>query len=467
MNPRSLRFRLVAWYAGWLTLLFLVFGVFVYASLGYYLKDGLREALARRTRQVADLVQRSPLDWSSLGREIQSHFAPEANNRFTRVMVDGTVRYVSDAPSDRSFDPLAVPQPAKVPAGETFELRRLPDGTSLFMVVLFRPTPGKAYVIEEGSAQAPIQSTLHAWLAVLVVGLALLIVGAVLGGVRVVHRALHPVDEIIRSAERISSHNLSERLPVAETRDEIERLSNALNQMIRRLEASFQHTQRFLEDASHELRTPLTVLQAELEQVIERIQSVPELQELAGSALEEVERLRKIVEGLFALVRLEAGEALECSAPFDLAELVESTSDQMALLAEDKRLAMTCHAPDRVIVEGDRARLKQVAVNLLDNAIKYTSSGGRIEVRVGVRGSRAVLEVADTGIGIPAEAAPLVFDRFFRVDKARSRDLGGAGLGLSIVKSICTAHAGSVRVQSVEGVGSTFTVELPWAGASA
>ena len=142
MNPRSLRFRLVAWYAGWLTLLFLVFGVFVYASLGYYLKDSLREALARRTRQVADLVQRSPLDWPSLGREIQSHFAPEANNRFTRVMVDGTVRYVSDAPSDRSFDPLVVPRPAKLAAGETFELRRLPDGTSLFMVVLFRPTPG-------------------------------------------------------------------------------------------------------------------------------------------------------------------------------------------------------------------------------------------------------------------------------------------------------------------------------------
>jgi signal transduction histidine kinase len=233
--------------------------------------------------------------------------------------------------------------------------------------------------------------------------------------------------------------------------------------MIRRLDESFQHTQRFLADASHELRTPLTVIQVELEAVIGRTDTSAEVRELAGSVLEEVARLRKIVEGLFALSRLDAGEALAKPAPFDLGELAATTADQMCLLAEDKGISITCHSAPNVIVEGDRSRLKQVIVNLLDNAIKYTSEGGKVEVRAIARDARAVLEVSDNGIGIPTEALPHVFERFFRVDKARSRDLGGAGLGLSIVKSVCVAHGGQVEVQSKEGEGSRFIVELPLA----
>jgi len=279
----------------------------------------------------------------------------------------------------------------------------------------------------------------------------------------VAQRALHPVDTIIRAAERISSHNLSERLPVPNTRDELERLSLALNNMIRRLEESFQHNQRFLADASHELRTPLTILQAELEAMLARIRNDAELRDVAASALEELERLRNIVESLFAISRLDTGEAMNKSEQFDLGELVTSTADQMSLLAEDKRISIECDAPEPLIVQGDRARLKQVAVNLLDNAIKYTPEGGAINVRTSARQNRAVLEVADNGIGIPDEALPHVFERFYRVDKARSRHLGGAGLGLSIVKSICAAHSGRVDVQSKEGQGSRFTVELPLA----
>jgi signal transduction histidine kinase len=271
------------------------------------------------------------------------------------------------------------------------------------------------------------------------------------------------VDQIIRSAEQISSHNLSERLPVPHTRDELERLSTALNHMIRRLDEGFQHSQRFLADASHELRTPLTIIQAELEAVVENAESTPAVRELAGSGLEEVEQLRTIVEGLFALSRLDAGEALEQSAPFDLAELAATTADQMCLLAEDRNISITCHSPEKVMVNGDRARLKQVIVNLLDNAIKYTPQCGAIHVRVVARERKASLEVSDNGMGIPNEALSLVFERFFRVDKARSRALGGAGLGLSIVRSICTAHAGRVEVQSKEGEGSRFIVELPLA----
>jgi heavy metal sensor kinase len=464
VNTRSLKFRLVVWYAGWLTVLFIVFGFFVYGSLSHHLKEALREALARRARQVVSIVQRPAVDWNTMGREIQSHFAPEANNRFTRVTVNGVVTYVAGPPSDRSFDPNTVPAAPTGEDGESFDRRIASDGTPLLIVVVSRTSNGIRFVAEEGSAEAPLTETLHAWLVALILGLVLLSSGAVIGGFLLVHRALDPVDHITRTAERISLHNLSERLPVARTRDELERLSTALNHMIHRLEESFQHNQRFLADASHELRTPLTIIHAELESVINRHDITSEVRDLAGSALEEVERLRKIVEGLFALSRLDAGEGLEQSTPFDLSELASTTADQMGLLAVDKSISIRCCSADKVVVQGDRARLKQVIVNLLDNAIKYTPVGGRIKVSVMRQNGKAVLEVVDNGIGISGEALPQLFERFYRVDKARSRELGGAGLGLSIVKSICTAHHGKVEAQSREGEGTRFIVELPAIG---
>jgi signal transduction histidine kinase len=206
-------------------------------------------------------------------------------------------------------------------------------------------------------------------------------------------------------------------------------------------------------------------MRGELEAIRDDANTPQETRKVAASGLEEVERLRKIVEGLFALSRLDAGEALERFVPFDLAEVAASTAEQMCLLAEDKNISIRCQTDRKAMVKGDRARLKQVTVNLLDNAIKYTPNGGRISVRVTARDHTAVLEVTDNGIGIPAEALPRVFERFFRADKARSRELGGAGLGLSIVKSICAAHGGRVEVHSKEGQGTRVTVELPLADA--
>jgi len=209
------------------------------------------------------------------------------------------------------------------------------------------------------------------------------------------------------------------------------------------------------------LRTPLTAMRAELESLASDIRQTPELRDTLGSLLEEVERLARIVEQLFALSRLDAGEAQTEWVQFDLAELAVTTAGQMSLLAEDKGIAVACDANQRVMVEGDRARLKQVVVNLLDNAIKYTPANGEIHLRVTAASGEAVLEVSDNGIGIPAESLPHVFDRFYRVDKARARDPGGAGLGLAIVKSISTAHGAHVEVESRHGRGSCFCVKFP------
>jgi signal transduction histidine kinase len=185
-----------------------------------------------------------------------------------------------------------------------------------------------------------------------------------------------------------------------------------------------------------------------------------------GSNLEEVERLGKIVEGLFALSRLDAGEAQAESVDFDLARLAVTTTEQMALLAEDKSVSLVTAPGEPVFVRGDSSRLKQVIVNLVDNAIKYTLPGGQVKVTVRAEGSAAVLEVKDNGIGIPKGDLPHIFERFYRVDKARSREFGGAGLGLSIVKSILTAHQADIQVESEEKQGTTFRIRLPLAGAN-
>jgi heavy metal sensor kinase len=276
-------------------------------------------------------------------------------------------------------------------------------------------------------------------------------------------RALNPVNEIARSAEQITSRNLGQRLPVAPTGDELERLSVVLNRMIDRLEESFQFLQRFSADASHELRTPLTVLRGELEALAQR-QLDTGGRETIGSALEETERLSRIVESLLTISRLDAGEAQVEHIRLDLAELAVNTTEQMSLLAEDKKIALKSETDGQVFTEGDPARLKQVIVNLVDNAIKYTSEGGTVRVRTGLMNGKATIVVEDNGAGIPAEALPHIFERFYRVDKARTRQLGGTGLGLAIVKSIVTAHGGRITVESAQ-TGSRFRVELPIAEA--
>jgi heavy metal sensor kinase len=264
-----------------------------------------------------------------------------------------------------------------------------------------------------------------------------------------------------RGAEGITSTNLSERLPVIRTGDELERLSISLNRMIERLDQAFQHINRFSADVSHELRTPLTILQLDLEGIAQNHRLNPLLADQIGSALEETHRMAHIVENLLALSRLAAGEVRMDKTRLDLGDLAASTAEQMKLLAEEKSILFRSTVAPNAFVEGDRSRLQQVVVNLAANAIKYTQEGGEVDVSVRRDGSSAVLEVADNGVGISADALPHIFERFYRSDKARSRNSGGAGLGLAIVKAICAAHGAEIKVSSQEGRGSRFSVELP------
>jgi two-component system, OmpR family, sensor kinase len=466
MNTRSLSFRLVAWYAGVLTIVFVLLGGLTLFFLRHYLEANLLDSQARRARQIADtLIAAARRDSeSALRAQVDTLYAPGANDRFIRITrAGGEPVYVSGAPPNERFDPTEVPAPEGESAAASERSVRLASGALLIASVPAQAADGTRYRVEVGISSAGVEQTLRHVLIMLAVGLPVAVGVAVAGGFVLVRRALEPVAGMAAKAEDISQHNLSERLPVVHTGDELERLAVALNHMLTRLEDAIHGSKQFVADASHELRTPLTVMRGELETLVQTGHLTADTRETLGSVLEDVERLREIVDSLFALSRLDAGEAPASWGRFDLAELAATTAEQMGLLAEDKDIEVECAAGTAVTVSGDRARLKQVIVNLLDNAIKYTPRGGRVRLAVRPEGAYAVLEVADDGVGIPAEALPHVFKRFYRVDVSRSREQGGAGLGLAIVKSICAAHGAEVEVVSTPGEGSCFRVRQPLA----
>jgi two-component system, OmpR family, sensor kinase len=465
---RSIRFRMALWYAVLLAGALVLFGAASYVGLERYLQKSLDESLVKQARSIGDVlivnINQSGEDY--VNNEITEHYSPEINGRFIRVTrADGKQIFISGLPKDGTFDPARVPPP-QLPVLRAFSHEvEMSDGHELLLHALpYESRDGARFLIEVAAPYNQIESVLRGLLLTFGLGLPLIVALAISGGYVLMRRALRPVDEIRQKAAQITSRNLSERLPVVHTGDELERLATDLNRMIGRLEESFQQINRFSADASHELRTPLTVLQGELESIARNSSNLPaEIRDTIGSALEETHRLTKIVENLLAISRLEAGDARKQRERLDFAELARNTADQMRLLAEEKHIHLDCNGAEAVEVDADPARLKQVVVNLLDNAIKYTPESGRVSISVMKQDGRAVFEIADTGIGISPDDLPHIFDRFYRADKARSRQMGGTGLGLSIVRSICLAHDGQVKVESIEGQGSVFHIQLPLA----
>lgn len=464
MNSRSIKFRLVVWYAGLLTAIFLLLCALLYLDLRNFLESNARDAESRRVRLLCDhlLAQVRQVGEPAVISQIKDWFAPESNDRFIRIRrADGTLVYVSGVPQDGLFDPADMPVSTPVAGAENMRKEKLSSGATLLIAsVDYKSAGNPEYLVEFGGLMTGETMLNHLFLQ-LAVGLPLAVGIIVAGGYLLLQRALRPVEQFTRAAEKITQLNLSERLPVSNTGDELEQLSLALNRMIARLDDAFQNSKRFVADASHDLRTPLTILRGELESMVEDTQLDEDFRSRLAGLLEQAIHLSKIVEQLFTLSKLDSGEARKDWTRFDLAELAQTTADQMSLLAEDKRIALTCEAGQPVFIQGDRSRIKQVIVNLLDNAIKYTQDQGRVRIKVHGANGHAVLEVEDTGVGIPPEALPHVFERFYRVDKARSADDESAGLGLSIVKAICTAHGAQVEASSAANIGSRFLVKLP------
>ncbi len=284
---------------------------------------------------------------------------------------------------------------------------------------------------------------------------------SVIGGLALADRALRPVHDISTRARRITAENLDQTVPIKNEKDEIGKLASTINDMIRRLHESFAQIRQFSADASHELRTPLTVMRGEIELSLRTTKSPEEYRHVLESSLEEILRMSTIIDNLLTLAKADEGTLDVTFSEVNLQELVEELYEDSKVLAEEKEIQVDLVESAPIVIVGDRVRLRQLFLNLVDNAIKYTPERGHVRLMASRRNGTAVFEVSDTGIGITADEQQRIFNRFYRVDKARSREHGGSGLGLSIAKWIAELHRGTIEVSSTYGKGSVFTVKLP------
>jgi heavy metal sensor kinase len=319
----------------------------------------------------------------------------------------------------------------------------------------------KPVVVQVARSEGAITQDLHQLLYILLLGLPIAVAAAGLGGYVLARRALAPVDRMAERARSINAERLNDRLPVDNPDDELGRLATVFNATLTRLESSFDQMRRFTADASHELRTPLTAIRSVGEVGLRGRRDEAAYREIIGSMLEEVDRLALLVDRLLTLSRADTGQAKMSVDVVDIPEIAEEIAEQLGVLAEEKNQSIRVLFDNVPRWIGDRVMLRQAMLNLVDNAIKYTPWGGEIEVSVTQTAEGTIIDVSDTGPGIPAELQSRIFDRFYRVDKARSRENGGTGLGLAIAKWAVEANAGYLTLQPNNGKGSRFRITLP------
>lgn len=306
-----------------------------------------------------------------------------------------------------------------------------------------------------------IQQTLRELFAAYTIAFPVVILLSMIGGWLLARFSLKPVDKIITAAHDITAHNLSHRLPMPSSNDEIARLTATLNEMIERLQDSFEQIRRFTSDVSHELRTPLAILMGEMELALRSPKSNEQYIDTISSALEEVTRLSKVVRSLLDISRAETGQVKITFEPVNLSATIRDIAEDMQILAEENGIKLDSIVEDNVTVYADDVRIHQLLINIIDNSIKYNRPNGSVLVRMQRDEGYAVIRISDTGVGIPKDNIEHIFERFFRVDKARSSDVEGTGLGLAIVKWIVEAHNGNISVESEFGKGTMFTIRLP------
>ncbi len=388
-----------------------------------------------------------PPDFERLQREDQ-----EAGIYFVIWNHDGTrLGSSTNAPSD-----LARPNPMAPDSGPHFRTR------DIFREAYDFNREGRAVLVGRSIA-AELEAMRGFALILGGAGLGVLALGLG-GGWLIASRVMRPLKDISATASRISAGNLSERINVADTENELGQLASVLNSTFARLEAAFDQQKQFTADASHELRTPIAVLVSETQTALARQRSASEYRETIEACLDTAQQMRRLTESLLELTRFDAGQEQIQHEPVGLAEITRASAELVRPLAAENGVQIHCDlAP--VEVTGDAVRVGQVITNLLTNAIRYNKPNGEVRVRIHAERGSAILTLTDTGEGIAAEDLPHIFERFYRADKSRSGSQGRTGLGLAICKAIVDAHGGSIEVSSEPGAGTTFTVRLPLSSA--
>jgi heavy metal sensor kinase len=459
-----LRVRLTLWYGSALALVLIIFSVVLYAITARNLRDAVDQSLEETaTTAVRSLEERGFLPLID-EEELLSQFPELARiDKFFQIFSpSGTITIRS--PNIKQHEvPLSRTALETTFTGQTiFESAKYPNEPPLRLIsvpIIYRGN--LLYIVQVGTSMESIEVTLHRFLILLIVAMPIALAVSLAGGWFLAGRALRPVDAITLAAQRIAAGDLSQRLTMSTAPDEIGRLAGTFNDMIGRLDASFRQIRQFTSDASHELRTPLTVMKGETELVLRRPRHLEDYQSVLESNLEEIDRMTHIVDELLFLSRADMGEVKMESLPVALESLVEDIHRQATLLGQDRNIEVVLGTVMPAVVRGDELRLRELLLNLVENAVKYSHPGGKVEIALVTDSRHASLSVSDQGIGIAPEDCARIFDRFFRTDDARAHTKKGTGLGLAICSWIAESHKGRIDVKSDVGHGSTFTVTLP------
>jgi two-component system OmpR family sensor kinase len=471
----SIRLRLTIWYVGLLAIVLIGFGLLLYTTLANSLMGSIDRTIQTQGQQVVKLASRGALIQLVMG---VPGGLPSPLDPFSSPGVFIQVSNAYGVPSTRSDNlqgrtiPLDQSMMAQASQGIAAIRTVQAGGTRLRVytapIIIDNQLAGYIQVAE---SLREFDVTLQELATLLTAGIVLTLALAALIGAFMARATLKPIDEITQTALRITrTEDLSRRIEDVRTQDEVGRLAGTFNEMLDRIEQLFRTQQRFIADISHELRTPLTTIRGNLDLLRRQLQHVlvpagtigvspdDDLTASLNAIQGETDRMARLVNDLLLLAQADAGVTLE-RVPVELDTLLLDVYRQARVIADG--VAVSLGHEDQAVVLGDADRLKQLLLNLVENAIKYTPKGGQVTLSLYREDSWVRLEVADTGIGIPPDDLPHIFERFYRVDKARSREKGGTGLGLSIAHWITQAHGGRISVESQVGEGTTFTIWLP------
>jgi heavy metal sensor kinase len=447
----SIGARLTFWYSLVLLVGLSIFGAGIWLLVSHSLRNSLDETLAQNAKGVLTVLQ----------SETEADHLREELIEYAAATPGGSLMEVQDARGQKIVASRIVALPGLTDSSSTFGVQVNASRRYLTFISTILVN-GAAYRVLVATPLDATEATLSRLRMLLLWSAPIVLLLASLGGYWISRRALAPVDEITREAQVIGIQNLSQRLAVPASGDEIQRLSETWNGMLARLESAVKRLSQFTADASHELRTPIALIRTTAELTLRRERSAETYREALRQVVVESERTTRLVEDLLLLARSDAGLPSLPLERMELTPLVRDVCQQGRVLAEARQLQISTEIPDEpVYVEANDPALRRMLLLLVDNAVKYTPSGGRITLSVDCGSAGATVAVRDTGIGIPETALPHVFERFYRVDESRNRDAGGTGLGLSIAKWIAERHHASLEAESVVGEGSVFRIRFP------
>ncbi|MBI1746051.1 MAG: heavy metal sensor histidine kinase [Acidobacteria bacterium] len=466
MNTRSIRFRMTASYSLLSATTLTIFGVALYQFLSIIFFNYVDADLRKQAEVIKRFIRIE---------DDQIRLEYDKNNPEEATMADSYTDYMRVI--DR-YGRVINQSTGLVMMGDEFRADHLPDRLQAprtgfrtvtarnhekirFIETVIYDSSHIPYLLQIGFPLRPTEQALRGFMWAGIVLIPVTVAIAFTGGWLMANRMLKPVSHITQTAQQISASNLALRIPVRGINDELDQLAATFNDMIARLESGFERIRQFSSNVSHELRTPLTIIQGETEVALMSDGANADFRRVLESNLEEIDRMSHMINDLLTLARADAGELDLNLQPLELESFLTDLLSQVQLIALEKEISITLDSSGPITTRGDALQIRRVMLNLIDNALKYTPPFGKIRIALSSDERWGRISLLDTGRGIPYESLPYIFDRFYRVDQSRSREVAGTGLGLSIVKSIVDAHGGRIDVKSRLGIGTEFILRFP------